>query len=376
MAQLIPGDLGVPSGEPLASINTSLFPSQSWNARQSRAQWLAVLVLRWRILVNTLFRKGKRGELIAKLILYPILIALLFLPAIGAGAVAFYLLSSGHLDRLSWLLWGVFLLTQFVNINLGQPGTTFDPNQLIRFPLSLRSFVLLRLFFGVLSPANLLVTLMCAATAIGIGTALPRLWSFALTAMLVFALVNIFFSRMLFAWVDRWLSTRRAREVFTAFIFVGSLGFQYLNISMNTGYTRRHGNTANAERWRSVGRAYDRAQPALALLPPELTALSLRNAVYDRRFAFTMQTAACAFYGALFLGVFALRMRTEFRGEALSDPARAARPRHARLAYVRARSRSQLKRQSPIRAFCRQRFAPSLRRNGSTRGATRACSTV
>jgi hypothetical protein len=39
---------------------------------------------------------------------------------------------------------------------------------------------------------------------------------YAFLALLVFAAANVLFNRMLFAWVDRWLSTRRAREIFTA----------------------------------------------------------------------------------------------------------------------------------------------------------------
>ena len=65
---------------------------------------------------------------------------------------------------------------------------------------------------------------MSLAVAVGIALAAPGLWLYALMAMAVFAATNVLFSRMIFAWVDRWLSTRRAREVFTAIIFAGVAG--------------------------------------------------------------------------------------------------------------------------------------------------------
>ena len=52
-------------------------------------------------------------------------------------------------------------------------------------------------------------------------------------AGILFALVNIFFTRMVFSWIDRWLSTRRAREIFTGMIFVVSFGIQYINFTFN-----------------------------------------------------------------------------------------------------------------------------------------------
>ena len=56
----------------------------------------------------------------------------------------------------------------------------------------------------------------------------------------MFAATNVFFSRMIFAWVDRWLSTRRAREVFTAIIFAASLGIQWANFTFNPAYNHDH----------------------------------------------------------------------------------------------------------------------------------------
>ena len=54
-----------------------------------------------------------------------------------------------------------------MNINLGQSGTAFDPTELIRFPMPLRRFVLVRLCFGLLAPGNLIVSLISVAVVVG-----------------------------------------------------------------------------------------------------------------------------------------------------------------------------------------------------------------
>jgi ABC-2 type transport system permease protein len=306
-------------------------PVPPWTPAQTRAQYAAIAWLRWRILVNSFRRKGGAGELVARIILYPILAGFAIGPTFLAGLGGWYFASHNHFDRIAWLLWVTFILCQILNINLGQPGTTFDPRLLIRFPMRLRSFVAIRLFFGLLSPANVIGTLMSLAVAIGVTIAQPQLWLYALIALAIFAATNVLFSRMVFAWVDRWLSTRRAREIFTGLIFFVSLGFQYLNITFNPGLNR-HSHTASAiqKNLPIAERIVQRLAPLLNHLPPELTAFSLAAARIGHIFTFIPLIGCCALYALVFLAIFALRMRTEFRGENLSDAANAVsapRPR-------------------------------------------------
>ena len=315
-------------------------PNKSWTAAQTRAQFAAIARLRWRMTVNSFRRKGGAGELIASLLLYPFFAVLALLPIAGSGFGAFFFASQHQLDHIAWLLWGTFVLCQLLNINLGQPGTTFDPTQLIRFPLNLVNFVAIRLFFGLLTPANIVGTAMSIAIAIGISIAIPSLWFYALLSLAIFAAANVLFSRMVFAWVDRWLSTRRAREVFTGLIFFFSLGFQYLNVTFNPAYNHHHHGHANAlsqERVNAGLNFYHHAQPFFAAFPPGLTASSLAAANQGRPLAFLGFTLGCAAFASLFLAVFALRMRTEFRGENLSEQANA----------VTRKARSSVKQASP-----------------------------
>jgi ABC-2 type transport system permease protein len=298
--------------------------SATWTTAQTRAQFAAIAQLRWRMLVNGFRRKGGTGELVARILAYPILAGLAFGPSIGVYIGAFYFTSSGHLGRISWLLWGTFFLCQLLNIQLGQPGTTFDPTQLIRFPLRVPGYTAIRLFFGLLSPANVVGTLMCVSIALGVIFAQPGLWLYAMVALAVFAAANVLFSRMIFAWVDRWLSTRRAREIFTAVGFAFAVGIQYLNVAFNPAYNRHHhGSAISSERVVFFMTIYHRAQPYLQWLPPEITARSLVSAQAGAPLGYVGLVAGCALFAAAFLAVFMLRMAAEFRGENLSDAANA-----------------------------------------------------
>lgn len=299
-------------------------PNGLWTSAQTRAQFSAIAWLRWRILANGARRKGGVNELIGRIIISILFLALVVSFVLGAGFIAYLLIAHHHPDRISWLLWGIFILCQLLNIQLGQPATTFDPTQLIRFPLRVDTYVAIRLFFGLLTPANVSGTLMSLSVAIGIIIAAPALWLYALIALGVFAATNVLFSRMIFAWIDRWLSTRRAREVFTGLIFAGSLAIQWANFKFNPAYNNHHSHTYNVSHAHTawIGHLYQLAQPWLAIMPPDLASTSLIKASQHALAAYAGYTLAAALYGALFLLVFALRMRTEFRGENLSDAVR------------------------------------------------------
>jgi ABC-2 type transport system permease protein len=295
-----------------------------WTTSQTRSQFYAIALLRWHMLVNGFRRKGGAGELVARIIAYPILAGLAIGPSIGGGIAAYFFTTHRHLDWIAWLLWGTFAFCQLLNINLSQPGSTFDPTQLIRFPLRARTYVLIRLCFGLLTPANVIGTLIAFAIALGIILAEPHLWFYALLALALFSAANVLFSRMIFAWVDRWLSTRRAREIFTGLIFAFSLGIQWANFTFNPAYNRGRTHSPDlSRRVTFIAGLYHRAHPLLAWLPPELTSRSLVAARHADLLRFTGNALAVALYAAVFFAVFALRMSAEFRGENLSDAANA-----------------------------------------------------
>jgi ABC-2 type transport system permease protein len=293
-----------------------------WTSAQTRAQFAAITWLRLRMLRNGLRRKGGVGDIVAIIFMVPLFAVIILGMCAGGGFTAYFIATRGRFEYISFILWGIFALCQLANIQLGQPGTTFDPTQLIRFPLSFPGYAVTRIFFGIISPANATSTLVSIAVAVGITVAVPQLWFYTFAALAAFALVNIFFTRMLFAWVDRWLSTRRAREAFTGVIVIGSLGIQYLNFTFNPGLNH-HSHAVNTARIAAATSFYHRAEPFLSVLPPGLTANSIAAAHSGNIGLFAAELLGVLLFAALFFAIFAMRLYKEFRGENLSEVAHA-----------------------------------------------------
>jgi ABC-2 type transport system permease protein len=292
--------------------------TQPWTAAQSRAQFSALAQLRWCIFRNAFRRKGGAGELAARIIFFPLLGLVAVFPILGCGFGAFYLVASNHLALLPALTWGIFLLWQLVSINIAQPGLSFDINTIIRFPLSFPRYLTARLFFGLLSAANVIGTLALVAADIGIGVARPSLLPWATLLLATYALANIVFTRMVFAWVDRWLSTRRARELFTAFILFASLGFQYLNVTLNPGLQNGHHHRTSSH-LPLLLKLFHSIKPVAVLLPPGLTASSIASFSQSHYLPAIASLLGLIAFGSLFFSIYAWRMKREFRGENLSE---------------------------------------------------------
>lgn len=307
------------------SIPPQLTPA--WTLRQTRAQFGAIAWLRWRMLVNNMRRSGKVGDIIAIAVVAPIFGIIALAVAGAAGVASYEFTRMRDLNRIGWLLWGTFIVCQFLNINVGQPGTLFDPTQLIRFPLRARNYIVLRLFFGIMSPANVMVALMSFAIAVGIAVAEPWLWAYAFGALAMFAVTNAIFTRMVFAWVDRWLSTRRAREVFTGVIFTLSLVGQWVNVKFNPAYNRHSRShlqrSLSPEQFATASHVYHQVKPLVNFLPPGLIGNSIIVAASRHPALYVSYVLGCGVFAFFFFAVFAARTRTEFRGEVFSDVANA-----------------------------------------------------
>jgi len=290
-------------------------PNPTWTAAQSRAQFVALAQLRWCIFRNAFRRKGGTGELIARILIYPVFGVIAIFPILGAGCGAYLLVSTDRLAMFSAITWGVFLLWQIVVLNISAPGLSFDINTIIRFPISFPRYLLARLFFGLLSAANVIGTLALIAADIGIGVAKPSLLPWATLLLFVFALANIFFTRMATTWVERWLSTRRASEIFTALIIFGSLGFQYINLNFNPAFQHAH----HASKLPFLIKIFARVRPIADLLPPGLAATSIVSSAQGHTLTAIASMLGLTIFACLFLAIYAWRMYREFRGENLSQ---------------------------------------------------------
>jgi ABC-2 type transport system permease protein len=343
--------------------------TRSWTAAQSRGQFAALANLRWCIFRNGFRRKGGGGELAARAILFPILGIVAIGPIIGAGFGAYFIISSGHLPMLPILTWGIFALWLLVLLNISPPGLSFDINTIIRFPISFPRYLVARLIFGLLSAANIIGTLALVSADVGIAIASPSLALWSTLLLFTFALANIFFTRMAMVWVERWLSTRRAREIFTAFILFASLGFQYFNLHFNPGLQGHHHRPAPSHLplFRSI---LHYIQPIAAVLPPGLTASSIVSYSHGHIFAAIAFLLVLIAFSALFLSVYGWRMHREFCGENLSEvtqptqsPARRTSPSLVANAPAVASFRANTFGLNPTISACLQKEFIYLRRN-------------
>jgi ABC-2 type transport system permease protein len=316
----------------MAGLTPSLPPStqpaqpiQPWTAAQGRAQFAALARLRWNIFLNAFRRKGGAGELVARIILFPILAVFAIGPIFGSGIGAFYLVSTGRIAMLPLLTWGIFALWMLVVLNISTPGLSFDINTIIRFPLSFPRYLTARIFFGLLSASAVIGTLSLIAADIGIILANPQLALWTTLVFATFALANIFLVRMALVWVERWLSTRRAREIFTAFFLFISLGFQYINLNYNPGLQGRHHRHVSNQLplLRSI---YHHLKPIADILPPGLTGSSIVSYSEGHILIAIAAFLGLLAFAALFFGVYAWRMHREFRGENLSEVTQPTQP--------------------------------------------------
>src|SRR3984885_15485738 len=192
------------------------------------AQLSAIAWLRWRLFVNALRTTRGKLELISR-VLVSIAFAIFALGgAFGMGLSTYIFLSHGKPQMLALFLWIIFLFWQVFPIMASAFTDNPDSSDLLRFPLSYRSYFLVRLAYGAFDPATALGSLWSFGILVGVGFAKPALLPWTLLVLLAFAVFNFVFLQMIFAWVDRWLAQRRTRELMGILFVLLMLSFQLI----------------------------------------------------------------------------------------------------------------------------------------------------
>jgi ABC-2 type transport system permease protein len=288
------------------------------------AQLLAVAWLRWRIFVNGMFRKRPRGNrqivglvfvALLRLIVWPILALVVIGPVAASGFLAWTAIAEGHSQSLASLLLGIALLWQFVSVNglsIAATVPSFDPASLVRFPLRFGRYFVLRSLLGLMTPSTIVGCLALLAAAVGIGIAKASLALPALVVLALYALMNIYLTRMIGAWMERWLANRRFREIFSMLMALFAVSIQFLNLQRTS--MRLLGARSS---W--LFAVLHSSGSYLYWLPSGFAAQAILLAKHP--LAALAQFAGLLASTVLFAAVFAIRLHKQFLGEYLSEGA-------------------------------------------------------
>lgn len=280
-----------------------------------RSQLTAIAELRWRMFVNSL--RSKRGKLeLASRIVVTLAFTLGGLGGFTAATgLSWYFVSQGKAEFLAILLWPVFFFWQLFPVMATAFTNNPDSSELLRFPLTYRSYFLIRLVYGFFDPASALGSLGLFGILLGVTAARPLLFPWALLVLLTFAVFNLVLMQTVFSWLERWLAQRRTREILGVVFILAMLSLQLI------GPLIEH--TENNP-FPAFRREAEIAAQVQALLPPGLTASAIAQASHGHPLSGLTALIFLGFVTVAIGSLLHLRLRAQFHGENLSESA--ARP--------------------------------------------------
>jgi ABC-2 type transport system permease protein len=311
----------------VAGIGTKPIMSESGVRGPIRGQLAAIATMRWQMFSHSLRTTRGQLELLSRIFVTTAFSIGGLGGAIGMAFATFFLLSQGKQELLPLPLWFVFFFWQGFPIMATAFTNNPDSSDLLRFPLGYRSFFLVRLAYGAFDPATALGSLWTFGILVGTGFAKPSLLPWAALVLLAFAIFNLLFMQMVFAWVERWLAQRRTRELMSILFFLLILSFQLIG-----PLTRHLGKQSRPQARHFV----EFIGPVQGILPPGLAADAIANGVSS---GFTAGLSSLAMLCSFVVVVgycLHLRLRAQYRGENLSEVAAASirrRDRSLRLGW-------------------------------------------
>ncbi len=288
----------------------------------ARAQYRAVVEMRWRMFVNGLRTVRGLFELGATGIAYMVYGVMGLGLGIGLGFGAYSLVSREKWLYLPILFWILFVLWQMIPVALASLQQQLQMNVLLRFPVSFGSFFLLHLVFGLADVSTILGGLCCIGIWVGMSMARPGLFGWTALGLVEFGVFNILMARAILAWIERWLAQRRTREIVSALFLLLLLSLQLLNPALReTRHAAKTGNealTASQRKTEKELRVWVKtADAAQAWLPPGLAGIALERAAQHQPAAAIGSLGVVGLYALAAGGVLVVRLKAEYRGENL-----------------------------------------------------------
>ncbi|HEY1262717.1 MAG TPA: hypothetical protein VGF06_04285, partial [Terriglobales bacterium] len=285
----------------------------------NREQFAAIAQLRWWMFRNSLRTKRGKLEFGSRLVMGIIF----FVGAVGGsfslGAGAWYFVSENKPEWLAVLLWPVFLFWQFFPLAATALTQNVESSELLRFPLTYRSYFLVRLAYGLFDPATMIGSVWLLGILGGTTIARPLLAPWAAVVLLLFALVNVLLTRTIFAWLDRWLAQRRTREIFGILLFLFFISFQFIG-PLTDRFLSHKPNQQTLEKAQKLAAAQK-------FLPAGVSAEAIAGLAQGHAGHSFAWFAALAGYGLGFVWLLDLRLLAQYQGENLSEAEAARRSR-------------------------------------------------
>jgi ABC-2 type transport system permease protein len=277
---------------------------------ETRGQLAAIALVRWQLTVNSLRTIRGRLELVSKVFMGLGIAVAGLGGGLGIAAASWFFVSHAKVESLAIFLWLMFIFWQLFPVVATAFTETADSSNLLRFPLSYRSYFLIQMAYGSLDPPTVLCTIWLVCMTIGTGIAAPGLLLWTAIVLFAFALVNLLLARMIFAWVERWLAKRRTREIMGIVFFILIISIQFISPVMS-----RYGSRAHPDAARTFGQML----PFERLMPPGLAASAMARAGQAESGMALGSFALLCGYGIAILWLLNLRVRKQYVGENLSE---------------------------------------------------------
>ena len=277
-----------------------------------RAQLLAIAQLRWRMFINGLRTRRGKAELASRVVVTLVFALGGFGAFSAAVGMSWFFVSQGKAEFLAIPLWAVFLFWQFFPVMATAFTNNPDSSELLRFPLTYRSYFMVRLAYGFLDPASALGAVGLIGILIGVGAARPSLFPWTVVVLLAFALFNLVLMQTIFAWIERWLAQRRTREIFGVLFILLMLSFQLIGPIVGRLSKGPHA---------QLRRELEIALRVQTILPPGLVTEAIARPAQGHPVGGLSYLVLLV---ALTLAITALlhvRIRAQFRGENLNETA-------------------------------------------------------
>ncbi len=272
----------------------------------SREQLRAIATLRLRLFVNSLRSVRGRLNLVSRSLAGLLVLGAGLGGGSALGAAAWGITKDGALEWLGLLFWLVFLFWQLFPVMATAFTENVDSSSLLRFPLTYPTYFLVRLIYGTLDIATALGIFWSLGLLVGISAADLRLAPWAFLVISLFAVFNILLARMIFVWIEHWLSRRRSREVLGVLFVLLLIVFQVAGPVLG-----RYGGQPTPQRLHTLAKLL----PMERVLPPGLAGAALMQAGQGSESTAFRSLALLGAYGAVVLWLLSGRLRDQYRGE-------------------------------------------------------------